>query len=58
MGTVEEILEYPQNPVLVVRNQETEFLIPANRRIIEKVDLDNRTLHVASKECWDISHAL
>jgi len=58
MGNVEEILEYPQHHVLVVRNKEAEFLIPANRRTIEKVDLDNQCLHVASKEWWDISHAL
>ncbi len=58
MGTVEEILEYPQHHVLVVRNQEAEFLIPANRRTIENVDLDNQCLHVASKEWWDIRHAL
>ncbi len=58
MGKVEEIFEYPQHHVLVVRNQEAEFLIPANRRTIEKVDLDNQCLHIASKEWWDISHAL
>jgi 16S rRNA processing protein RimM len=58
MGTVEEILEYPQHHVLVVRNQETEFLIPANRRTIEKVDLDKQCLSLASKEWWDINHAL
>ncbi|MDH5564608.1 MAG: ribosome maturation factor RimM [Nitrospirota bacterium] len=58
MGHVEEIREYPQHHVLVVRNKEAEFLIPANRKIIEKVDLDNQCLHVASKEWWDLSHAL
>jgi len=58
MGTVEEIFEYPQHHVLVVRNQEAEFLIPANRRTIERVDLDNHCLHLASKEWWDIRHAL
>ena len=58
LGTVVEILEYPQHPVLVVRNQETEYLIPANRRTIEKVDLENQSLHVASRETWDISHAV
>ena len=58
MGRVEEILEYPQHPVLVVRNQEAEYLIPANRRTIDKIDLDNQRLHVASRELWDISHAL
>ena len=58
MGNVEEILEYPQHHLLVVRNQEAEFLIPANRRAIEKVDLDNQCLHIASKEWWDLRHAL
>jgi len=58
MGTIEEILEYPQHHVLVVRNQEAEYLIPANRRTIEKVDLDNHCLHLTSKEWWDIQHAL
>jgi 16S rRNA processing protein RimM len=58
MGKVDEILEYPQHHVLVVRNQEAELLIPANRKTIEKVDLDNQCLYIASKEWWDISHAL
>ena len=49
---------YPQHHVLVIRSQETEFLIPANRKTIKKVDLDNQCLHIASKEWWDISHAL
>jgi len=58
MGIVEEILEYPQHHVLVVRNKEAEMLIPASRRTIERVDLDNRCLHVASKKFWDPTHAL
>ena len=58
MGTIEEILEYPQHHVLVVRNHEAEYLIPANRQTIEKVDLDNHSLHLTSKEWWDIQHAL
>jgi len=58
MGTVEEILEYPQHHILVVRNQEAEFLIPLNQRTIEKIDLDKQSLHLVSKEWWDIHHAL
>ena len=58
MGTVEEILEYPQHHLLVVRNQEAEFLIPVNRRAIEKIDLDKQCLHLTSKEWWDLRHAL
>ena len=58
MGTVEEILEYPQHHILVVRNQETEFLIPANQRTIGTVDLEQQYIHLTSKEWWDIHHAL
>ena len=58
MGKVEEVLAYPQHHVLVVREMEQEFLIPANRRTIKKVDLTNQCLQVASKEWWDISYAV
>ena len=58
MGIVEEILEYPQHHVLVVRNKEAEMLLPASRKTIERVDLDNQCLHVASKECWNPTYAL
>ncbi len=58
MGNIEEIMEYPQHHVLVVRNQKEEFLIPLNRKAITKVDLDNQCVYVASKEWWDIRHAL
>lgn len=58
MGAVEEILEYPQHHLLVVRNEEKEFLIPVNRKTIEKIDLDKHYLRLASKEWWDIHHAL
>jgi len=58
MGTVEEILEYPQHHVLVVRNHDSEFLIPATRRTVEKIDLDKQCLHLTTKEWWDIPHAL
>ncbi len=58
MGTIQEIVEYPQHHVLVVRNHKAEFLIPANRRTIEKIDLDKKCLRLTSKEWWDIPHAL
>ncbi len=58
MGWVEEVLEYPQLHVLVVRNGTQEFLIPAHRRAITNVDVINQRLHVTSKEWWDISHAV
>ena len=58
MGIVEEILEYPQHHVLVIRNKDTEMLLPASRKTIERVDLDKQCLHVASRESWDLIHAL
>ncbi len=58
MGQVEEILDYPQHHVLVVRDGAREFLIPANRRTILKVDLTNQRVQVASKEWWDSNHAV
>ena len=58
MGKVEEVLDYPQHHVLVVRDGAKEFLIPAIRRTIKKVDLTNQCVHVASKEWWDLSHAV
>jgi len=58
IGKVEEVLEYPQHHVLVIRNKEREVLIPASRRTIEMVDLDHKILRLTSREWWDITHAL
>jgi 16S rRNA processing protein RimM len=58
IGNVEEIVEYPQHHVLVIRNQDREVLIPASRRTIEEVDLAHKFLRLTSREWWDVSHAL
>lgn len=58
MGTVEEVLEYPQHHLLVVRNQEKEFLIPVNRKAIDTIDVSKQYVRLTSKEWWDIHHAL
>ena len=58
IGTVEEVLEYPQHHVLVIRNREREVLIPASRRTIERVDLNNQVLRLTSREWWDVTYAL
>ena len=58
IGKIEEVLEYPQQHVFVIRNQEREILIPASRRTIQMVDLDHKVLRLTSREWWDITHAL
>jgi 16S rRNA processing protein RimM len=58
IGSVEEVLEYPQHHVLVVRNQDREVLIPASRRTIERVDLNHKVLRLTSREWWDVTYAL
>lgn len=58
LGIIEEVLEYPQHHVLVIRNQEREILIPANRRTIKMVDLTQKVLRLTSREWWDVLNAL
>lgn len=38
LGTVEEVLETPSNDVYVVRGQGREYLIPALREVVMKID--------------------
>jgi 16S rRNA processing protein RimM len=58
LGTIEEVLEYPQHHVLVIRNQERELLVPASRRTIHMVDLRKKILTLTSREWWDVTNAL
>lgn len=58
LGSIEEVLEYPQHHVLVIRNQDREVLIPASRRTIEMVDLPHKVLRLTSREWWDVTYAL
>jgi 16S rRNA processing protein RimM len=58
IGNVEEVLEYPQHHVLVIRDQNREILVPVSRRTIEKVDLPHKVLRLTSREWWDLTNAL
>ena len=58
IGSVEEVLEYPQHHVLVIRNEDREVLVPASRRTIETVDLKQKVLRLTSREWWDVMYAL
>jgi 16S rRNA processing protein RimM len=44
LGVVEEILEIPNNPILLVRKGEVEYLIPVHQDIILEIDDDNKTV--------------
>ncbi len=58
LGTLEEVMEYPQHHVLVIRNARGEILIPASKKTIEVIDVENKVLRLRSKEWWDITNAL
>jgi 16S rRNA processing protein RimM len=46
LGTVADVLHYPASDVYVVRNSSGEFLVPAVKQFIRKIDLPMRTLVV------------
>lgn len=46
IGRLEEILNFPGNPVFVVRQEEKELLIPAAKDLVLSVDLPARTMTV------------
>lgn len=58
LGTLEEVLEYPQHHVFVIRNEDREILVPASRRTIALVDIPHQVLRVTSREWWDATYAL
>ena len=59
LGQVKEILDLPQHSVLVVQQSDgREFLIPATKHIVKRVNLAQRRILVAPMEQWDISYAV
>lgn len=58
IGKIEEVQEYPQHHVLVIRNGDSEILVPASRQTIDMVDLSKKTLRLTSREWWDMTNAL
>jgi len=50
LGRIEQILETPANDVFVVRNGESEHLIPALRAVVARVDLTERTMVIRPVE--------
>ncbi|MGB0909228.1 MAG: ribosome maturation factor RimM [Nitrospirales bacterium] len=58
LGCVEEIMDLPQHPVLVVRQEGTEHLIPATRHVVKHIDVNNKLITVARVEQWGILDAV
>lgn len=46
IGKVKDILQTGANDVYVVKKDEKEYLIPAIKQIVKKIDLDNKTMHI------------
>ena len=58
LGTVTDILEYPQQQIMVISQNGDQLLLPARKQLIDFIDIPNNRLRVISKEQWDVSNAL
>ncbi|MBI3511970.1 MAG: 16S rRNA processing protein RimM [Bacteroidetes bacterium] len=50
IGIAEEVMERSIQPVLVVKKEKTEILIPLAENIIQKIDRKNKTLYINAPE--------
>jgi 16S rRNA processing protein RimM len=58
LGILEEVLDLPSHPVLVVRSCKEEWLIPATRQVVMDVDVKNKRMIVAARNEWNPEDAL
>ena len=58
LGCVEEIMDLPQHHVFVVRQEGTEYLIPATRKVVKQIDRTNKLMTVEPIEQWGIPNAV
>ena len=49
-GILEQVVDFKVNPLLQIMNGEKEVLIPLLEDTVQKVDRDNKELHVQSPE--------
>ncbi len=52
LGVLEEVIETPAQHLFLIRGQGREFLLPALKKWIHKVDIAGREMTVAAKEEW------
>ena len=50
IGTVESVLDFPQQKILQVKNGDKEILVPVLKHILKKVDRPNRIIEVSTPE--------
>jgi 16S rRNA processing protein RimM len=50
LGIIDRVIELPTNPLLAVRHQEKEILLPINDDIIKKVDRKKKLIDVEAPE--------
>ena len=53
LGRLESIIQTGSNDVYVVKNEDTEILIPALEAVVQKIDLKNRRMQVELPEGLD-----
>jgi 16S rRNA processing protein RimM len=53
LGRLESIIQTGSNDVYVVKNEDTEILIPALEAVVQKIDLKNRRMQVDLPEGLD-----
>jgi len=58
LGVLEEVIETPGQHLFVIRGQGREFLLPASKRWITKVDIPGQEMTVISKEEWSGDDAM
>ncbi len=46
LGIVEEIMDIPGNPCMVLRKQDTEIIVPLNQDLITKIDQQKKQIHL------------
>lgn len=50
LGKVEEVMDLPANAVLVVKNQNREYLIPVIQDVVKKMDMENGEIVIKTME--------
>ncbi|MBW6498273.1 MAG: ribosome maturation factor RimM [Bacteroidales bacterium] len=50
LGKITGVLEFPGNPVFQIQAGKKEVLIPANDQIIERLDRQNKKIHINAPE--------
>lgn len=48
LGTLDQVIEYPAQPLFSIMKNGTEVLIPVIDEVIDKVDRDTKTIHITA----------